>query len=91
MVMKSGTFVSSHCWVSVPCVLGLSPAGSSSTIHGRGCCKKRPPNIESLKRSLWKAASNFSVDVLHNSLDEWPQRLKDCVRANGGHFYDFDS
>ena len=49
-------------------------------------CKKRHPNIESLKWSLQKAAADFPVDVLCNSIDEWPQRLKDCVHANGGHF-----
>ena len=72
--------------LSVPCVLGLSPAGSSSSVHGSGCCKKRHPNIESLKRSLWKAAADFPDDVLHNSIEGWPQRLKDCVHANGSHF-----
>ena len=65
--------------LSVPCVLGLSPAGNSSSVHGRGCCKKRHHNIESLKRSLRKAATGFPVDVLCNSIGEWPQRLKDCV------------
>ena len=35
--------------LSVPCVLGLSPAGSSSSVHGRVCCKKRHPNIGNLK------------------------------------------
>ena len=69
--------------LSVPCVLGLSPAGSSSSVHGRGCWKKRHPSIESLKQSLRKAAADFLVDVFRNSIDGWPQRLKDCVRANG--------
>ena len=69
------------------CVLGASPAGSSSYVHRRGCCKKRHPNIEILKRSLRKAAADFPVDVLRNSIiDERPQRFKDCVRANGSHF-----
>ena len=72
--------------LSVLCVLGLSPAGSSSSVHGRGCYKKRHPNIESLKRSLQKAAADFPVDVLRNSIEEWPQRLKDCVHVIGGHF-----
>ena len=36
----------------VPCVLGLSPAGSSSSVHGRGCCKNRHPNIESFGRQI---------------------------------------
>ena len=42
-------------------------------------CKKRHPNIECLKRSLRKAAVDFPVDVLCNSIDGWPQTLKDCV------------
>ena len=49
-------------------------------------CKKRYPNIESLKQSPQKAAADFPVDVLRNSIDERPQRFKDCVRAHGGHF-----
>ena len=49
-------------------------------------CKKRHPNIESLKRFLRKAAADFPVDVLRNYIDERAQRLKDCVRANAGHF-----
>ena len=72
--------------LSMPCVLGLSPAGSSSSVHGRGWCKKRHPNIESLKRSLRKEATDFPVDVFRNSIDEWPLTFKGCVRANGGHF-----
>ena len=77
--------------LSVPCVLGLSPAGSSSrpTVHGRGCCKKRHPNIGCLKLKppLRKAAADFPVVVyLRNLIDERPQRFKDSVRANGGHF-----
>ena len=70
----------------VPCMPGLSPGGCSSSVHGRGCCKKRHPNIESLKQSLWKAAADFPVDVLCNSVEEWPQRLKDSVHANGSYF-----
>ena len=34
---------------------------------------------ESLKQNLRKAAADFPVDVLRNSSDGWPQRLKDCV------------
>ena len=86
MEMKSVTFVSCHWWVSVACVLGLSPAGSFCSFHGRGCCKKRHPDNESLKRSLRKAAEYLPLNVLCNSVDGWPQRLKNCVHAHGGHF-----
>ena len=35
---------------------------------------------------LRKAAADFPIDVLRNSIDGWPQRLKDCVHAISGHF-----
>ena len=69
MEMKSRTSVSSYCWVVRALCAGLSPTGSSSSIHGIGWCKKRHPNIESLKWSLRKAATDFPVDVLHNSIE----------------------
>ena len=84
--MSSGDEVRNILLLPVPCVLRVSPAESSSSVHGRGCCKKGHPNIESLKRSLRKAAADFPVDVMRNSIDGHPQRFKDCVRANGGHF-----
>ena len=86
METKSEHLSPATAGLSVPCVLGLSPAGSFSSVYGRGCCKKRRPNIESLKRSLRKAAVDFPVDVLHNSINGCPQRLKDCVHAIDGHF-----
>ena len=49
-------------------------------------CKYRHSNIESLKRSLQKTAADFPVDVSNNSIDGWPQRLKDCTHANVGHY-----
>lgn len=49
-------------------------------------CRRRHPNIESLKRALVRAVANFPMDVVRAAIDEWPQRLKSCVRAKGGHF-----
>ncbi len=49
-------------------------------------CKNRHPNIYSLKHSLVKAVADFPLEMLCNSKDEWPQRLKDCVKVKGGHF-----
>ena len=46
----------------------------------------RPLAERGLKKSLLKAAADFPVDGLRNSIDEWPQRLQDGVRAIGGHF-----
>ena len=42
-------------------VLELSPVGSSGSVHGRGCCKKRHRNIESLKRFLRKVTAFFQL------------------------------
>ena len=66
---------------------GPKPLGLQIVAQASGdACKKRHPNIESLKWSLRKAAVDFPVDVLSNLVDEWTKRLKNCVRANGGHF-----
>ena len=48
----------------ISCVLGLSPAGSASSVHGRRCYKEIHPNIENLKQSLQKTDADFPVDVL---------------------------
>ena len=49
-------------------------------------CKKRHPNIEILKCPLMKAVADFPKETLLNSIDGWPQRLRDCVKTKGGHF-----
>lgn len=49
-------------------------------------CRKRHPNIASLKRALVKAVADFPLERLRSAIDEWPQRLRDCVKAKGGHF-----
>ena len=86
MEIKSETFVSCHCWVVPALCAGAESCWKLQSAHGRGCCKKRHPNVESLKQSLRKADADFPVCVMRNSIDGWPQRLKDYVRANGGHF-----
>lgn len=49
-------------------------------------CSKRHPNIESLKKSLEAAVTKFPMETVRKSIDEWPDRLKACVKAKGGHF-----
>lgn len=56
-----------------------------SVLEGMAC-KKRHPNIDSLKRSLVKAVADFPIETVRNSIDAWPQRLRACVKAKGGHF-----
>lgn len=49
-------------------------------------CKKRHANLESLKKSLKNAVAKFPLHVVRESIDAWPDRLKSCVKAGGGHF-----
>lgn len=49
-------------------------------------CTKRHPNMESLKINLKRAVDSFPMEIVRAAIDEWPTRLKACIRANGGHF-----
>jgi hypothetical protein len=48
--------------------------------------QKRHKNLDSLKRSLVKAAAEFPLETVHAAIAEWPEHLKACVEAEGGHF-----
>ena len=45
-------------------------------------------NLESLKRTLVKAAAEISLETVRTAIAEWPQCLKACVGAEGGHLSD---
>ncbi|KAL4131321.1 hypothetical protein QTP88_008653 [Uroleucon formosanum] len=49
-------------------------------------CSKPHRNIESLKADLVKSAASIPLEVVRAVIDEWPDRLKKCINANGGHF-----
>jgi hypothetical protein len=42
--------------------------------------------LESLKQSIRLAVKNFPMERVRASIDNWPQRLKDCIAANRDHF-----
>jgi hypothetical protein len=48
-------------------------------------CQKRH-KLDSLKRSLVKATAEISLEKVHAAIAEWPECLKACVKADGGHF-----
>jgi hypothetical protein len=48
-------------------------------------CQKHHYNLESLKRSLMKAAAEIPLEMLAE-MAEWPKHLTACVEAEGGHF-----
>jgi hypothetical protein len=49
-------------------------------------CRKHHNNLESLKRSLVKAAAEIPLETVRVVTAEWLERLKACGEAEGGHF-----
>jgi len=49
-------------------------------------CQKRHNNLDSLKRSIVKAAAEILLETVRAAIAEWPERLKACVEAECGHF-----
>jgi hypothetical protein len=49
-------------------------------------CQRCQNNLDSLKRSLVKAAAKNPLETVRAAIAEWPECLKACVEAEGGHF-----
>jgi len=47
---------------------------------------KSQDDLDTLKRSLLKAAGEIPLETVRTAIAEWPERLKACVDAEGGHF-----
>lgn len=56
------------------------------TVLEEKACSKPHRNIEALKRDLVAAAASIPLETVRAAIDEWPDRLKMCVKAKGGHF-----
>ena len=54
--------------------------------HGLPKASQKPGHSE--ERSLVKAAAATEIPLatVHAAIAEWPERLKACVEAEGGHF-----
>ena len=48
--------------------------------------RKRHSNLDSLKRSLVKATAEIPLETVRAAIADWPEHLKACVGAEGGHF-----
>jgi len=48
--------------------------------------QKRHNNLDSLKRTLAKAAAEIPPETARAMIAEWPERLEACVKAQGSHF-----
>jgi hypothetical protein len=49
-------------------------------------CQKCHNNLDSLKRSLLKAVAEIPLETVHATIAYWPEHLKACAGAEGGHF-----
>jgi len=49
-------------------------------------CQKCHNNLDSLKRSLTKVAAEIPLETVCAVIAQWPEGLKACVEAEGGHF-----
>jgi hypothetical protein len=49
-------------------------------------CQKSHNNLDSLQRSLMKAATENPLEKARAAIAEWTERLKACVGAEGSHF-----
>lgn len=49
-------------------------------------CTSKHTNLSSLKRALVRETENYPIEKVRAAIDEWPRRLKSCVKARGGHF-----
>jgi hypothetical protein len=49
-------------------------------------CQKRHNNLDSMKRSLVKTAAEIPLETVRAAIAEWPEHLKACIEAEGGHF-----
>jgi len=49
-------------------------------------CQKCHNNLESLKKTLMKAAAEIPLETVRAVTAEWPERLKACIEAEGGRF-----
>lgn len=47
-------------------------------------CSKPHTNLEALKSSIRKAAANLPLERVRAAIDQWPDRLRKCVRAKDG-------
>ena len=48
--------------------------------------QSRVHNIDELKQRLVHVWHRINPTIIDNAIDEWHGRLRDCVRAKGGHF-----
>ena len=77
------TFISAKDWPSESPDLNPQDCKWWAVLEDMAC-RKRHKSLESLRRSLVKAV--IPLEMEHAATAAWPERLKACVEAEGGHF-----
>jgi hypothetical protein len=49
-------------------------------------CQKHHKSLDSLRRSLVKAAAEIPLEKERAATAVWPEHLKACIEVEGGHF-----
>jgi len=67
---------------------GVAAEECSGLYQRRGLASGSPDlnPLDNLKRSFVKAAAEVPLETVRAVTAEWPERLKACVGAEGGHF-----
>jgi hypothetical protein len=78
-------FIITENWLSVTAEL-KSLDNKLWTVLEDMACRKRHNTLESLRRSLVKAAAEIPLETERTATPGWPEGLKACVEAHGGHF-----
>lgn len=78
-------FISTDLWPAASPDLNPLDYKLWSVLEGMVCAKQHH-TLDSLKKSLVEAVANFPMDIVRTTIDDFPNRLRRCVKANGGHF-----
>jgi len=73
-------FISAEDWPSGSADLGTLD-NKLWAVLGNMACRKRHNSLESLRRSLVKAAAEIPLETERAATAEWQERLKACVEA----------
>jgi len=78
-------FISTEEWPSVS--PDLKPLDYKLwAVLGDMACRKCHSNVDSLKRSIVKAAAETPLEMVRAAIAEWPEHRKACVGAEDSHF-----
>jgi hypothetical protein len=77
-------FISAEDWPSASPDLNPLDYKLQAVLEDMACQKHH--NLDSLKSSLMKAAAEIPLKTVRAAIVEWPEHLKACIGAEGGHF-----